>query len=103
MTLEDKMKRNIKQIEDAGICPKRWFLRGGINECVELGDVFKQAEWDIVKFGKVLDSTKEMFYDEIPDVLNEIMYAVIQFDLDKDKIARIQPEKVDRGYERGLK
>lgn len=97
----NKYERNIQQIRDRGESAEIYYSRGGINECSELGDVFIQAEKDLVEFGKVLDSTKKMFYDEIPDVLNEIDYAIKLFDLDRNKIDSIRNYKLDRGYERG--
>jgi NTP pyrophosphatase (non-canonical NTP hydrolase) len=95
----DRYKRNIKQIEDAGKCPRTFYLKKMVEECNEL-----QAEcsnqMDHVRRGT---EDLENFYGEIADVLNCIIYLGGLFDLDQDEVVRIMVEKVDRGYERGVK
>jgi len=94
----DRYERNIKQIEDAGKCPRTFYLKKMAEECIELSAECNN-QMDHVRRG-----TKDLenFYSEIADVLNCINYLMILFDLDEKKIARIMVEKCDRGYERGL-
>ena len=94
----DRYKRNIKQIEDAGKCPRTFYLKKTVEECTEL-QVECSNQMDHIRRNT---EGLENFYGEIVDVLNCINYLKILFDLDEDKIARIMFQKVDRGYERGV-
>jgi NTP pyrophosphatase (non-canonical NTP hydrolase) len=93
----NRYRRNIKQVEDAGKCPRKHFAYKTIEECSEL-----KVEAHILLKDVNYVSNKENLYGEIADVLNCIKYLKILFDLDEDKIARIMREKVDRGYKRGV-
>ena len=96
----DRYKRNIKQIEDAGKCPLQYFLDKTNDECDELKEMCDFALEDGKEF--FLKHWEKNLYGEIADVLNCINYLKILFGLDEDRISRVQVEKVDRGYERGL-
>lgn len=107
MKLEDKMKRNIKQIIDRGESAEMYFLDKLQSECVELIRVMELIRYnlyhgyDFSDIQNIYYVTVDEAYGEIADVLNCIEYITILFDLDRDKIDSIRNYKLDRGYERG--
>jgi NTP pyrophosphatase (non-canonical NTP hydrolase) len=94
----DRYRRNIKQIEDAGKCPRTFYLKKTVEECQEL-QVECADQMDHVR-----RDTKDLenLYGEIADLLNCVIYLIIILGLDMFKIIKIMREKVDRGYERGV-
>lgn len=91
----DRYERNIKQIEDAGKCPRKYFLIKALEETAEFNQVLCK-----LLVGLDVEENIEKLYDEIPDINNIVAYLSKLFDLDTMRIATEQLKKLQVGYEK---
>ena len=90
----DRYERNIKQIEDAGKCPRTYFTAKAIEELSELTQVLAKS------LVKPIDLEK--LYEELAHAQTGIEYMIIEYGLNLDKLAKTRNAGLDRGYERGV-
>jgi hypothetical protein len=94
MSIMDRYRRNIKQIEDAGKCPHAYFTAKAIEELSELIQVLAKS------LTSELDMDK--LNEELAHAQTGIEYIVRLKFMSRNKILKNMNYGLDRGYERGV-
>lgn len=97
-----KYQRNIEQLEQKGIDPKKYFLKKLAQECLELAPE-AEAYLECLENGgdPVGTSFEEKLEKESSDVLNCIEYLIHLYVMNFIRIYDYQEEKQDIAFERG--